>query len=119
MLLPLVATFIESKLEISRPALYNRDMYTYIMSNKTNTVLYVGVTNDLTRRVSEHKNHLNKGFTSQYNVNKLVYYESFDGPNEAIAREKQIKGGSRQKKITLINNMNPKWEDLSEKYTHF
>jgi len=88
------------------------------MTNKWNKVLYIGVTNNLWRRVEEHKMHLHKGFTSKYNVEKLVYYEEFDDPSDAIAREKQIKGGSRQKKITLINNMNPKWEDLSEKYTH-
>ena len=74
-------------------------MYVYIMTNRYNTVLYTGVTNDLWRRVEEHKLHLIGGFTSRYNVEKLVYYEEFNSSLEAIEREKQIKGGSRQKKI--------------------
>jgi putative endonuclease len=75
-------------------------------------VLYTGVTNDLQRRVSEHRSPENRGFTSRYKVDKLVYYEEFDDIEEAIAREKQIKGGSRQKKIDLVNSMNPWWKDL-------
>jgi len=84
------------------------------MTNKLNRVLYTGVTNDLEKRVYEHKSKLIEGFTKKYNVNKLVYYEEFDDINEAIAREKQIKSGSRQKKIDLIAKMNPAWKDLSE-----
>jgi putative endonuclease len=84
----------------------------YIMTNKRNTVLYTGVTSNLARRVFEHKNKLIDGFTKRYNVNKLVYYEIFDDVNYAIAREKQIKGGSRKKKIDLIENVNKDWKDL-------
>jgi len=86
--------------------------YVYILTNKNNTVLYTGVTNDLIRRSAEHKEKKTKGFTQKYNVDKLVYYEAFDVIYDAIAREKQIKGGSRQKKIALINSMNKEWEDL-------
>jgi putative endonuclease len=84
----------------------------YIMTNKRNTVLYTGVTRDLTRRVWQHKNKLVKGFTKKYNIVKLVYYEVFDTPMSAIEREKRIKGGSRQKKIGLIESTNPEWRDL-------
>lgn len=75
-------------------------------------MLYTGVTNDLIRRVYEHKEKLIAGFTKKYNVNKLVYYEIFTDINNAITREKQIKAGSRQKKIDLVNSMNPQWCDL-------
>ncbi|MFH1940493.1 MAG: GIY-YIG nuclease family protein [bacterium] len=85
------------------------------MTNKYNTVLYTGVTNNLKRRVYEHKEKLKPGFTSKYNVNKLVYYEVCEDAYHAICREKQIKGGSRQKKIDLINNFNEKWQDLFDK----
>jgi putative endonuclease len=81
------------------------------MTNKGNTVFYTGVTNDLKRRIYEHKEKLTEGFTRKYNVTKLVYYEVFDDIESAILREKQIKGGSRQKKIELIN-MNKEWRDL-------
>ncbi|MEK9138650.1 MAG: GIY-YIG nuclease family protein [Bacteroidota bacterium] len=89
----------------------------YIMTNKSNTVLYTGVTNNLVRRVYEHKQKLVKGFTSKYNVTKLVYYEASTDINSAIAREKQIKAGSRRKKIALIESMNPEWKDLLEDLT--
>ncbi len=84
------------------------------MTNTHNTVLYTGVTNNLARRVYEHKNGLGSKFVKKYNVHKLVYYEIGNDINAAIAREKQIKGGSRKKKIDLINNMNPQWKDLYE-----
>ena len=84
------------------------------MTNKRNTVLYTGVTNDLKKRIYEHKEKLVEGFTKEYNVTKLVYYEVFDDIESAIVREKQIKGGSRQKKIELINGMNKEWRDLQE-----
>jgi putative endonuclease len=84
----------------------------YILTNKNNTVLYVGVTNNLTRRIWEHKSKLIEGFTKKYNVDKLVYFESFDNPKDAIKREKQLKAGSRKKKIELINKINPEWKDL-------
>lgn len=84
------------------------------MTNYTNTVLYVGVTNNLIRRVYEHKNKLTEGFTNRYNLTKLVYFEIFEKSYEAIAREKQIKGGSRKKKEDLINKSNSEWKDLYE-----
>jgi len=85
----------------------------YILTNRNNTVLYTGVTNNLPRRIYEHKAKLTEGFTKRYNVDKLVYYEVFDQIENAILREKQIKAGPRAKKIALINGMNPKWLDLS------
>lgn len=91
-----------------------KQYYAYLMTNHMNTVIYTGVTGDLIRRVYEHKHHLIKGFTSKYNVNKLVYYESTDDIQTAIAREKQIKSGSRVKKIDLITKNNPKYNDLYE-----
>ena len=91
-----------------------RQYYVYIVTNRHNTVLYTGVTNDLRRRVYEHKDGLGGGFTSRYNVGKLVYYEVTGDVHAAIAREKQIKGGSRTKKIDLIERMNPEWKDFSE-----
>lgn len=91
-----------------------RQYYVYIMANKYNTVLYTGVTNDLVRRVYEHKEKLVDGFTKKYNVDKLVYFECADDIKAAIAREKQIKGGSRRKKVDLINGLNPEWKDLYE-----
>ncbi len=90
----------------------NKQFYVYIMTNKNNAVLYTGVTNDLKRRVYEHKNKLLDGFTKKYNVDKLVFYEVYDDIKNAIAREKQIKGGSRAKKITLIEEMNSAWKEL-------
>jgi putative endonuclease len=84
------------------------------MTNKYNRVLYTGITNDLKRRVYEHKKKIVAGFTKKYNVSKLVYYEIFEDPENAILREKQIKSGSRQKKIDLINTINKEWVDLYE-----
>ena len=89
--------------------------YIYILSSQNNNVLYVGVTNDLKRRVIEHKKAIVDGFTKKYHVNKLVYYETFSTSMEAIRREKQLKGWIRNKKIALINSMNPEWEDLFDK----
>ena len=91
-----------------------KQYYIYIATNKLNTVLYTGVTNDLIKRIWQHKNKVLPGFTSKYNINKLVYYEIFDDINEAIKREKKIKGGSRKKKINLIVKDNPKFKDLYE-----
>ena len=90
----------------------NRQYYVYIMTNQYNTVLYTGITNDLIRRVYEHKDKLVEGFTKKYNINKLVYYEIFEDPENAILKEKIIKGGSRAKKIKMIESMNYKWDDL-------
>jgi putative endonuclease len=84
----------------------------YMMTNKNNTVIYTGVTNNLKRRVYEHKEKMLKGFTKKYNDNKLVYFEVTNDINSAIQREKQIKAGSRQKKIDLINSLNSEWKDL-------
>lgn len=93
----------------------DKEYYIYILTNKNNTVLYTGVTNDLQRRVYEHKNREVNGFTKKYNLTKLVYYEIFSDINDAIGREKQIKGGSRAKKIKLIESINREWEDLCDK----
>jgi putative endonuclease len=85
------------------------------MTNKSRT-LYTGVTNNLERRVYEHKHKLIEGFTSKYNITKLVYYDTFDAVSAAIVREKQIKGWLRAKKVALIESVNPDWENLSEKW---
>jgi putative endonuclease len=87
-------------------------MYVYIMTNRSRT-LYVGVTNNLERRVFEHKNHIVKGFTSRYRIDMLVYYEMTQDADVAITREKRIKGWLRSKKIALIESMNPEWDDLA------
>jgi len=87
----------------------------YIVCNKRNGTLYTGVTSNLIQRIWQHKNNVIKGFASKYGCNLLVYYELFDGMIEAITREKQLKAGSRKKKINLITKMNPAWEDLYEK----
>jgi putative endonuclease len=92
----------------------DRVYYVNIMTNKHNRVLYTGVTKDLYSRVQQHKAGLGSKFTSRYRVTKLVYYESYAFIEDAITREKQIKGGSRQDKIDLVDEMNPNWEDLSE-----
>ncbi len=89
-----------------------KQYFIYIMTNKGNNVLYTGVTNDLKGRVYQHREKLVDGFTKKYCVMKLVYYEVFEDPENAILREKQIKAGSRQKKISLINNFNKEWIDL-------
>ncbi|MDD3593115.1 MAG: GIY-YIG nuclease family protein [Candidatus Gastranaerophilales bacterium] len=86
--------------------------YIYILFSKKNGTLYTGVTSDLTKRIYEHKNKLVDGFTKKYNVDKLGYYEIFDDITQAIQREKQIKAGSRKKKLDLIEALNPNWDDL-------
>ena len=89
--------------------------YVYILTNTHRSVVYTGVTNDLIRRVYEHKNHLDKGsFTAQYNINQLVYYEMTSDVNAAIEREKQIKGWNRKRKNKLIESKNPNWVDFSD-----
>jgi putative endonuclease len=88
--------------------------FVYIVTNFSNRVFYTGVTNDLIRRIAEHKGKLSK-FTTKYNVSKLIYYEEYADIRDAIAREKQIKGGSRKKKFELITSMNPNFEDLYNK----
>jgi len=92
-----------------------KQYYVYIMTNKSRT-LYTGVTNDLERRVYEHKQKLVPGFTARYNITRLVYFEATEDVQAAIVREKQIKGWLRRKKIALIESANPRWEDLSVKW---
>jgi putative endonuclease len=90
-----------------------KQYYVYIMTNKSKT-LYTGITNDLLRRVYEHKQKLVPGFTSKYNITKLIYFNETSDVNEAIALEKKIKGWTRAKKIALIESQNPEWKDLSQ-----
>ena len=85
-----------------------------MMTNWNNKVLYTGITNNLERRIYEHKNKLIKGFTAKYNVNKLVYFDYTSDVKSAIVREKQIKGWTRQKKNELVQSINPEWKDLSQ-----
>ena len=92
-----------------------KQYYVYIMTNRSQT-LYTGVTNDLQRRMYEHKHHLVVGFTSKYHITRLVYFEETSDVNAAIAREKHIKGWLCAKKIALIESMNPGWRDLSEEW---
>ena len=95
--------------------MYTKQYYIYILTNKNNTTLYVGMTGkSLPQRIWEHKQKLVAGFTKNYNITKLVYYEVCEEPLAAIAREKQLKAGSRQKKLDLITGFNPNWKDLYE-----
>ncbi|HYK24546.1 MAG TPA: GIY-YIG nuclease family protein [Candidatus Acidoferrum sp.] len=87
--------------------------YVYMMTNRSRVVLYTGITNSLMRRVSQHQNSEIEGFTKTYKVNRLVYYERYDDPRDAIAREKEIKGWRRSRKNALVETMNPNWADLS------
>ncbi|MBE6718251.1 MAG: GIY-YIG nuclease family protein [Ruminococcaceae bacterium] len=89
--------------------------YVYILTNKTNKVMYIGVTNDLKRRLYEHKKELLDGFTKKYHVHNLVYYECYNDINDAIFREKKLKGLLRVRKNELVETMNPEWIDLSDK----
>jgi len=89
-----------------------KQYYVYILASKKNGVLYIGMTNDLRKRVFEHKKNLVDGFTKRYNVNKLVYFELTNQPQDAINREKRLKKWKRQWKIELIESMNPEWKDL-------
>ena len=86
--------------------------YVYILTNKVNTTLYIGVTNNLMRRIYEHKHKLIPGFSSRYHLVKLVYYEIYEQIENAIFREKQLKNGNRERKINLINSFNPGWKDI-------
>ena len=92
---------------------WSHNYYVYLLTNWNNKVIYVGVTNDLRRRLAEHKNKLIRGFTSRYNVTKLVYFEHMTNVLQAIAREKEIKKWRREKKNRLVESMNPEWKDLS------
>ena len=91
-----------------------RKYYIYILTNKSKT-LYIGITNNLMRRMAEHKSGQIKGFTAKYNIGRLAYFEEYNNPRDAIIREKQLKGWLRRKKIHLINSVNPNWDDLSER----
>jgi putative endonuclease len=91
-----------------------KQFYVYIMTNWKDTVLYTGVTSNLQERIYQHRVRLIPGFTSRYNLDKLVYFEELPDATSAIAREKQITGGSKQKKMDLVSGMNPKWKDLYE-----
>jgi putative endonuclease len=92
-----------------------KQFFVYIMTNRPRShVLYAGITNDLVRRAWQHKNKVNAGFTNRYNLTRLVYFETFFYPDAAIAREKEIKGWRRSKKIKLIESTNPHWNDLAE-----
>ncbi|MFC1792528.1 GIY-YIG nuclease family protein [Planctomycetota bacterium] len=93
----------------------DRQYYVYIMTNRSGT-LYIGVTNNIKQRVYQHKNKLIEGFTKKYNIDRLIYVETFSDVNSAIAREKTIKGWLRKKKIELIKEANPDWKDLSENW---
>ncbi len=88
--------------------------YVYILSNKRNGTLYVGVTSNLVKRIFEHKEKVVNGFSAKYNLDLLVYYEEWWSIEEAIQREKQLKAGNRKKKLSLIESINPDWKDLSE-----
>jgi len=88
--------------------------FVYLLTNKNNTVIYIGITSNLVKRIFEHKTKKNKGFTYKYNCDKLIYFEEFSSINDAILREKQLKSGNRNKKENLINSMNPNWADLSQ-----
>ncbi|MBI3292407.1 MAG: GIY-YIG nuclease family protein [Elusimicrobia bacterium] len=90
----------------------DRQYYVYLLTNKGHTVLYTGVTNNLKRRIYEHREKFVLGFTQRYNVSKLIYYEVLNDIEPAITREKQIKSWSRRRKLTLINRVNPEWKDL-------
>ena len=94
--------------------MYTNSYFVYILANWNHSVLYIGVTNDLQRRVYEHRQELVEGFTKKYHVHKLVYYEQTGDVKAALAREKQLKGWRREKKEALVETMNPDWKDLSE-----
>ena len=94
--------------------MYTNSYFVYILANWNHSVLYIGVTNDLQRRVYEHRQELVEGFTKKYHVHKLVYYEHTGDVKAALAREKQLKGWRREKKEALVETMNPDWNDLSE-----
>ena len=91
-----------------------RKGYVYIITNKTNTTIYIGVTNDIVRRMYEHKNHLIKGFSDKYNLEKLIYFEEYNLMTDAIKREKQLKGWTRKRKFELIKTQNPELIDIIE-----
>ena len=96
--------------------LHMKNSYVYLLTNKNKSVIYIGVTSNLLKRIYQHKTKYYKGFTSKYNCDKLVYFEEFTDINQAISREKQLKAGNRKRKEDLINSINPEWKDLSESW---
>ena len=96
-----------------------KSYYMYILTNQRNGTLYTGMTGEMKRRIWQHQNGYYSGFSKRYGLRRLVYYEQFDTAEAAIRREKEIKAGSRAKKIALIEGMNPKWEDLSHRFLRF
>jgi putative endonuclease len=94
----------------------DKTYYVYLLTNWNHRIMYVGVTNDLIRRIYEHKNKLMEGFTNRYNLNKLVYFEDTRDIHAALAREKEIKRWRREKKNALVQTLNPNWRDLSEDF---
>src|SRR5579872_5501543 len=111
---PLMSSRAKRGISLLEVVQMNQEYYIYLLTNKSLNVLYTGVTNHIIRRIYEHKIKAVEGFTKKYNVDRLVYYEVYPEINDAIAREKQIKGWSRKKKVALINQMNPEWQDLYE-----
>jgi putative endonuclease len=98
---------------------FTKNYYVYLLTNWNNRVIYAGVTNDLNRRIYEHKNKLIEGFSQKYNLSKLVYFEETQDIKAAIAREKEIKKWRREKKNRLVNKINPNWQDLSDGFKDF
>lgn len=105
----------QDSLQVVQYQQMDRYSYVYLLTNKNNSVIYTGVTTGLIKRISQHKNKQTPGFSSRYNLDKLVYYEVFESVTEAIKREKQIKAGSRKDKLNLIKTTNPEFEDLYHK----
>jgi putative endonuclease len=106
----------ESQNQYNKVMNAEKQYYVYILTNKFNKVLYIGVTNDLVRRIFQHKNKLVEGFSKKYNLTKLAYYETTSDIKSAIRREKQLKNWHRDWKINLITQSNPEWRDLSEEF---
>ena len=96
--------------------MFTRQFYVYILTNKAQTVLYTGITNDLKKRAWEHGSGLGSKFVSRYRVSRLVYFEVFEDPYEAISRENQIKAGPRRRKVALIEKTNPRWRNLADDF---
>ena len=100
-------------LDVELTAMFTRQFYVYILTNKAQTVLYTGITNDLKKRIWEHNSGLGSKFAGRYGVSRLVYFEVFEDTYEAISREKQIKAGPRRRKVALIEKANPRWRNLA------
>jgi putative endonuclease len=109
-----IPTEVEESLDISPSMPREYDFWVYIMTNKLDSVLYIGMTNDLTRRLSEHQSGEIPGFTADYRCHKLLFWKHYSYVDDAIAREKQLKKWSRKKKVALIESLNPRWVDLSQ-----